>query len=207
LETQQLRTLVLDAMGVIYRVGNDNTDLFCPFVKEKGGTEDVARILALYRAASLGEISSADLWQGVGLDPQLEDEYLRRYELTERLMDFLEVVDSQGYELWCLSNDISEWSKKLRARFALDRYVSGFVISGDVRIRKPDRAIFDHLINLMAAEPHDAVFIDDQQINLDAAATMGFRTILFLPGGYDSAGERHVPATGFTDILRWLDSR
>jgi HAD superfamily hydrolase (TIGR01509 family) len=201
-----LRAVVLDAMGVIYSVGNDNTDLLCPFVTEKGGTQDISRILALYHSASLGQISSAELWQAVGLDPQLEDEYLRRYELTQGVMDLLEAVNSKGYEVWCLSNDISEWSKKLRMRFRLDRYISGFVISGDVRIRKPDQAIFDYLLERMAVRASDALFVDDQPVNLDAAAALGLRTILFLPDGRDAAAKRHILATSFSDVLRLLDS-
>jgi len=203
-ETREMRTLVLDAMGVIYRVGNDNTDLLCPFVREKGGIEDVSRILALYHAASLGEMSSAALWRGVALSPGLEDEYLRRYELTEGIMDFLEAVNRQGYEVWCLSNDISEWSKKLRARFELDRYIRGFVISGDVRVRKPEQAIFDRLLERMAVNPHAAVFVDDQRLNLDAAAALGFRTVLFLLGSRDLSDEKHIVAASFADVLRSL---
>jgi HAD superfamily hydrolase (TIGR01509 family) len=197
---------VLDAMGVIYRVGNDNRDLLCPFVQEKGGIGDVSRILALYHEASLGQISSAELWQGVGLGPGIEDEYLHRYELNDGVMDFLEAVGSQGHEVWCLSNDISEWSKKLRTSLGLDKYICGFVISGNVHARKPDQAIFDRLLERMTVDPHDATFVDDQLINLDTAAALGFRTILFLPGGRYSADERHIVATGFADILRWLET-
>lgn len=202
-----MRILVLDAMGVIYSVGNDDRDLLCPFVEEKGGTKDVSKIQMLYHAASLGNMSSAELWEAVGLDPGLEDEYLQRYKLTDGLTDFLEAVNSQGYEVWCLSNDISEWSKKLRARFELDRYVRGFVISGDVGVRKPAQAIFDHLIGQLTVSHRDAVFVDDQPRNLDVAAALGFNTILFAPAGHDLTDEKHTVATSFADVLRWLCNR
>ncbi|MGA8848751.1 MAG: HAD-IA family hydrolase [Dehalococcoidia bacterium] len=202
-----MRILVLDAMGVIYSVGNDDRDLLCPFVAEKGGTKDVSKIEMLYHATSLGNMSSAQFWEAVGLDPRLEDEYLQRYELTDGLTDFLETVNSQGYEVWCLSNDISEWSKKLRARFRLDKYVRGFVISGDVGVRKPEQAIFDHLIGQLTVSPCDAVFIDDQRRNLDVAAALGFSTILFAPAGQDLTDEKHIVATNFADVLCWLCSR
>src|SRR5512136_2623220 len=103
-------------MGVIYSVGKDDRDLLSPFVEEKGGTKDVSKIETLYNAASLGCMSSDEFWEAVGLEPGLEDEYLQRYRLTDGLITFLDTVNSQGYEVWCLSNDISEWSKKLRAR-------------------------------------------------------------------------------------------
>jgi HAD superfamily hydrolase (TIGR01509 family) len=202
-----LRVLILDAMGVIFSVGNDDRDLLCPFVEEKGGTKDTSKIQMVYHAASLGNMSSAQLWKAVGLHPGLEDEYLQRYELTDGLTDFLEAVNSQGYEVWCLSNDISEWSKKLRARFGLDKYIRGFVISGDVGVRKPEQAIFDYVIGQLTVSPRDAVFVDDQRRNLDVAATLGFGTILFAPAGHDLTDEKHIVATSFTDVLRWLHGR
>jgi HAD superfamily hydrolase (TIGR01509 family) len=202
-----LRILVLDAMGVIYSVANDDRDILCPFVAEKGGTKDVSEIEMLYRSTSLGNMSSAQFWEAVGLDPGLEDEYLQLYELTDGLTDFLEAINSQGYEVWCLSNDISEWSKKLRARFGLDKYVRGFVISGDVGVRKPEKAIFDHLIGQLTVSPRDAVFVDDQRRNLDVAAALGFSTILFAPAGQDLTDEKHIVATNFADVLCWLCSR
>jgi HAD superfamily hydrolase (TIGR01509 family) len=202
-----LRIIVLDAMGVIFSVGNDDRDLLCPFIEEKGGTKDFPKIEMLYHSASLGRMSSAEFWEAVGLDPGLEDEYLQRYELTDGLTDFLENVNSQGYDVWCLSNDISEWSKKLRTRFGLDNYIHGFVISGDVGVRKPEQVIFDYLIGQLTVSPHDAVFVDDQRRNLDVAAALGFSTILFTPTDHDLTGEQHIVATSFTDVLCWLRNR
>jgi HAD superfamily hydrolase (TIGR01509 family) len=202
-----LRVLVLDAMGVIYSVGNDDRDLLCPFVAEKGGTKDVSKIEMLYNSTSLGNMSSAQFWKAVGLDSGLEDEYLQQYELTDGLTDFLAAVNSQGYEVWCLSNDISEWSRKLRARFGLDKYIRSFVISGDVGVRKPEQAIFDYLIGQLTVSPRDAVFVDDQRRNLDVAAALGFSTILFAPAGHDLTDEKHIVATSFANILHWLCSR
>ena len=202
-----LRIIILDAMGVIFSVGNDDRDLLCPFIKEKGGTKDFPRIEMLYHSTSLGNMSSAEFWEAVGLDPGLEDEYLQRYELTYGLIDFLEAVNSQGYELWCLSNDIAEWSKKLRARFGLDKYIRGFVISGNVGIRKPEQAIFNHLIGQLSVSSRDVVFVDDQRRNLDVAAALGFNTILFAPANHDLTDEKHIVATSFTDVLCWLRTR
>jgi hypothetical protein len=42
------KVLVLDAMGVIYSVGDDVVDLLCPFVREHGG-ERAPRTVRLRR--------------------------------------------------------------------------------------------------------------------------------------------------------------
>jgi hypothetical protein len=99
LETQLLRIIVLDVMGVIFSVGNDVRDLLCPFMEEKGGIKNLSKIEMLYDSTSLGKMSSVEFWEAVGLDPELEDEYLQRYELTDGLTEFLEAVNSQGYEV------------------------------------------------------------------------------------------------------------
>ena len=195
---------MLDAMGVIYAVGDDVRYLLRPFIAEKGGIRDADKIQSLYDTAVLGRISASELWEGVDLNPEIEDEYLQRYKLTDGLIGFLEAINHQGVEVWCLSNDLSEWSRKLRIRFGLDKYFRCFVVSGDVGVGKPDRAIFEHLIRHLNVSPCEVVFVDDKQRNLDAAAEIGFDTILFAPADCNLTDERHQVATTFNDILSLL---
>ncbi len=199
-----MNVLALDAMGVIYSVGDDVTELLCPFVEEKGGTRDTSQIAEPYHLASLGKMSASEFWRGVGLAPKLEDEYLQRHKLTDGLIDFLEAANARGWEIWCLSNDLSQWSRKLRARFGLDEYFRGFVISGDVGFRKPDRAIFDYLVKQLEASPSRTVFVDDQRKNLDTAAALGFEAILFAPASHGLTDEKHRVATTFGKLLLML---
>ncbi len=177
----KLPVIVLDAMGVIYSVGDDVQDLLCPFIAEKGGCRDIHRVSEIYVSASLGELSNIEFWVAVDVDPGFEDEYLERHTLMEGVLDFLRETSNRGYEIWCLSNDLSEWSKKLRNRFELGRYISGFFISGDVGFRKPDPLIFYKFMRQSRTAPRYSIFIDDSPKNLDAAATLGFKTILFKP--------------------------
>ena len=174
-------------MGVMYSVGDDVKDLLCPFIAEKGGIGDIGKIASLYMAASLGNMTAIEFWQSLSVAPNLEDEYLQRHKLTDGLIEFLEAVNSRGGEVWCLSNDLSEWSRKLRAIFKLERYLRGFVISGDVGLRKPDPAIFEHLITRLDVTAGDVVFVDDNPKNLDSATAVGIETILF-----DTSGENPI---------------
>ena len=195
---------MLDAMGVIYSVGDDVKDLLCPFIEERGGIKDISKIEQFYHSASLGDMTASELWKSVGLNPRLEDEYLQRHELTNGLIDFLEAIKSRGIVTWCLSNDLSEWSKKLRVRFGLDKYFSGFIISGDVGVRKPDRAIFEHLVGRLDVSPCEVVFVDDNQRNLDSAAVFGFDTIFFTPARHNLTDVKHQVAATFNDILELI---
>jgi HAD superfamily hydrolase (TIGR01509 family) len=200
------KLLALDAMGVIYAEPSDGANLLYPFIVEKGGCTDVQEILRLYSAASLGGMSSAEFWRCAGLDPALEDEYLKRHELSKGLNEFLDEMASRGIELWCLSNDVSEWSKKLREKFALGRYFRGFVISGDMGTRKPDPAIYHSLLEQSGCRPCDIVFVDDRLRNIEAAA-LGMGAILFKPAPEEMQGHNYTIARNFAELLSLLQKR
>ena len=70
--------LLLDAMGVVFRVGDDVADLLVPFVRQRS---DVPRrvIEASYVEATLGRMTSEGFWEAVGLAseyPAVEHDYL-----------------------------------------------------------------------------------------------------------------------------------
>jgi putative hydrolase of the HAD superfamily len=191
-------------MGVIYAEADDGHNLLYPFIVEKGGCSDIQEIGCLWGEASLGKISSAELWRSAGVDPALEDEYLLRYRLSEGLFEFLEEMRSRGMELWCLSNDLSEWSRKLRKRFQLDRYFRGFVISGDTGSRKPDPAIYLHTLEKSGFQPSNAVFVDDRLRNITAADALGIKVVLFNPAPEDQQGHNYPIARTFPELQNVL---
>jgi putative hydrolase of the HAD superfamily len=87
----------------------------------------------------------------------------------------------------------------LRERFGLHRFIDGFVISGDVGARKPDAAIYKHLLSQMGTRAESVILVDDRPRNLDAAAALGFQTILFGSASRDVSP--HYAVTSFTHLL------
>jgi HAD superfamily hydrolase (TIGR01509 family) len=148
---------------------------------ENGGIADDGRIQALYHEASLGRISAIQFGKEVRLDPNLEDAFLLRHRLSAGVVQFLGKARSRTSSIWCLSNNVSEWSRKLRERFDLQHLLNGLVISGDVGARKPDPVIYKHLLAQTGAEAKNIILFDDRPRNLDAAAALGLQTILFGP--------------------------
>jgi HAD superfamily hydrolase (TIGR01549 family) len=199
--------LALDAMGVIYAEADDGPNLLYPFIVENGGCRDVQEVIRLYSAASLGKMSSAEFWKAVGVDPELEDEYLRQHRLSEDLRRFLEEICLRGTEVWCLSNDVSEWSRKLRKKFGLERYFGGFVISGDTGTCKPDPAIYLALLEQSGFPPCDVVFVDDRLRNIEAANSMGIAAVLFKPAPQESTGHQYPVAWSFAELQTILWNR
>jgi len=193
--------LILDAFGVVYQPADDVADYLVPFVRQHGGTTDAQYIQMEYRKASLGQMTSAEFWQRIGLEPILEDEYLALIPLSSGVHRFLEAIPSYVDSLWCLSNDISEWSRKLRVGHEIVSYFTGFVVSGDVGMRKPDPGIYAALLSQIGRPAGDCVFIDDRVKNLDAAWTLGFSTVLF---GKQQENATHACIRSFEELKQYL---
>lgn len=198
--TPKILSIVLDAMGVIYEAGDDVAELLVPYVTAHGGA-DAARVDAEYVRASRGEQTAAEFWRHVGLDEGHENAFLAGHSIAPDLIPFLEWATRSGYQLACLSNDVSEWSAKLRRRFGLERYVQHWVISGDAQARKPEPRIYAALIDRLRLPASSLLLVDDRVRNLDAAKRAGLQTVLLA----ESSGETtHPRVSSLTALRAWL---
>jgi 2-haloacid dehalogenase len=88
---------------------------------------------------------------------------------------------ARGVPLYAITNFSADfWPpffEKERAFFARFR---GIVVSGEVKLLKPDPAIFWLALDRFRLRPADALFVDDRQINVDAALAVGLRAHLFV---------------------------
>ena len=166
------RVIVLDAMGVIYRARDDVAELLVPFVERHGSSAGVNDVAA--------HLDADAFWRALDLDPSVEDDCLAGHDLSVGLLAFLEVVRSSSIDVWCLSNDLSRWSVKLRERFALDGLFAGFVISGDIGYRKPLEQAYLCLLRRLGGAPE--LFVDDRPRNVSVARSMGIPSVCFGPG-------------------------
>jgi 2-haloacid dehalogenase len=94
-------------------------------------------------------------------------------------VDVLAELRAAGIRLVALSN----WSEELfpvaRERFDFLAWFEGILISGEVGVNKPDRQIFEYLVERFGIEPATALFIDDSLANVATATALGFRAIQF----------------------------
>ena len=66
----------------------------------------------------------------------------------------------------------------IRNKFDLSVFDNLF-FSNELGMRKPHLEIFEHVLKEIKTDANDSIFIDDKQENLDAAAQLGIKTILF----------------------------
>jgi 2-haloacid dehalogenase len=112
------------------------------------------------------------------------DAWEKRYEEMLRgpiqgTVDVLAELRTRGVPVYALSNWSAETFPSALRRFEFLQWFDGTLISGHVRLIKPDPRIFQLFLKTHGVDPSEAVYIDDLQHNVDAAAAMGMHGIRF----------------------------
>jgi 2-haloacid dehalogenase len=100
-------------------------------------------------------------------------------EAIEPTVEVLGELRRAGLRLFALSNWSAETFPLARPRYPFLEWFEGIVISGEVRLVKPDARIFRHLLERYGLEPASTLFIDDSEANVRAARQLGMRAIRF----------------------------
>ncbi|MEG0795324.1 MAG: HAD family phosphatase [Odoribacter sp.] len=95
-----------------------------------------------------------------------------------KTVDLIEDLSHRGYHLFCLSNMSIEFYEYLKVRDVFS-YFEGQIISAHEKVIKPDRAIYEVLMERYDVVPKDSLFIDDLEANIEAARQLGFHTVHF----------------------------
>ncbi|MBT3267543.1 HAD-IA family hydrolase [Candidatus Poribacteria bacterium] len=195
--------LVLDAMGVMYDKGNLVQAHLIPFARDNGSRLPDRDILGHYLQCSAGEMSSEAFWRELGVTGEgdaLDTAYVARHRLVEGLISFLAWTRTSGTRVVCLSNDVAEWSVRLRRLHGLEAYIDHWTISGDVKSRKPSVGIYRCLLDATGLRAEECLFVDDKAPNLDVARELGFHTCLFAPSRPGAVARDSMRDAAFRDF-------
>lgn len=97
------------------------------------------------------------------------------HQLQEKIFEWAQL----GYGIYILSTT-SEifYAVENAGLLPMTKVLTGKILSYEVGFAKPDKSIYQKLLTQYALHANQCVFIDDLQINLDAAKSLGFETIL-----------------------------
>ncbi|WP_176484593.1 HAD family hydrolase [Sphingomonas spermidinifaciens] len=92
----------------------------------------------------------------------------------------VEALDEAGVPLFAITNFSHEFFPPFRAEWPelFDRF-RNIVVSGEERMVKPDPAIYHLALARFGLQPGEAVFVDDNPANVDAANAIGIDAHLF----------------------------
>jgi putative hydrolase of the HAD superfamily len=195
---KSIKNLIFDFGGVIIPVdpmayASGLMDLGCPdvlslhesFLKEE-----------VYVRFEKGEMSTDEfrMMMRTGLSRPVTDEQLDRAwnlilgEIPPHRVSFLESLKSK-YRTFLLSNTnkihYDRYQSQFRETFgypSLDSLFEKAYYSFQVRLYKPDPAIFEFVISDSGLNPEETLFIDDYEINIEAAKRLGLQTIHLTDG-------------------------
>ncbi|MBO0808320.1 MAG: HAD-IA family hydrolase, partial [Actinobacteria bacterium] len=97
----------------------------------------------------------------------------------DETVEILAALKAAGVRCYALSNMERETFPLRRRRFAFLEWFDGHVISGIEGVAKPDRKIFQILLERHRLDPGAAVFIDDSPPNVAAARELGLTALPF----------------------------
>ena len=184
---KKITTIVFDIGGVLleihpektYQYVSDSTDINVNVIKnrfpwdahnqyEKGNLTDKEWFFAF--RDSLPQpccLKETDFWKAWSL--LLGEE--------KKTVDLLSVLH-QSYSTWLLSNtNTKHIQDEIEKKYLFPSLVDGAIYSFDARCRKPDRQIYEILLENSKADPQKCVFIDDLIENVTAASLIGMHAI------------------------------
>ena len=96
-------------------------------------------------------------------------------------IDVLTRVKAAGYKTLLLSNTDPERFGFVRRRFPEVLFFDRYVLSYELKLLKPDPAIYLAAARLAGTSPQECVFIDDMEENIAGAVAAGFSGIHYTP--------------------------
>jgi putative hydrolase of the HAD superfamily len=136
-----------------------------------------------------GELSEADFLAKVGdaLEPALghrpelhrfREIYFEALHPNEPMIELMREAKTRGFRMGLLTNNVREWEPLWRSMLPVDEIFEVVVDSGFVGCRKPDREIYDLTLERMGGlAPGECLFIDDADVNCDAARGLGMSAV------------------------------
>ena len=96
-------------------------------------------------------------------------------------------LKKEGYRLYYLSNFPLDIFEEIKTGYFFFRYFDGGVISSEVKYSKPDRRIYEILLENHLLKPEESLFVDDIEINVRAAEEAGMKGLF--TGGSEEISE------------------
>jgi len=139
-----------------------------------------------------GRISEADflaamrreLASELGHEPELHrfsEIYFDALGVNEPMIGVMRDARNRGHRMALLTNNVREWEPLWRAMVPVDEIFEIIVDSAFVGIRKPEPEIYELTVERLGdgIGPSDCLFVDDVEVNIDAARQLGMQTVHF----------------------------
>lgn len=140
--------------------GNPMPEFWNDYDRGTRDIDSVAQCLAEFRGSDFNTAKSRML------------EAITYQEQVAPTAELIAELKAAGYKLFVLSNMSKEYIDFLR-EMDVFKYFDGQIISCEVSLIKPEKEIYELLLERYNLEPEQTIFIDDRKQNVEAAAEVG----------------------------------
>jgi putative hydrolase of the HAD superfamily len=126
---------------------------------------------------------AAELETELGHRPELHrfrEIYFDALDPNEPMVALMRGLRDRGYRMALLTNNVREWEPLWRSLLPVDEIFELIVDSAFVGMRKPEAEIYElTLERLGGPSPAECLFVDDVEVNVEAARELGFAGVHF----------------------------
>jgi putative hydrolase of the HAD superfamily len=179
--------LLVDWGGVLtsdlfgsFRAFCDAEGLEADVVRDAFRRDETARdlLIAFEEGRVEEDVFSAGLARALGLAPEraegMVDRLFAGSSLEPSMLDAVRAARGAGVRTGLVSNS---WGTARYPRDLLDELFDGVVLSGEERIRKPARRMYELGAQRAGADPSACVYVDDLEFNLAPARELGMAVV------------------------------
>lgn len=120
-------------------------------------------------------------------NPQFKEEFklvFSRYGESITLRDFaipwIKSLKDRGFSVLYLSNYAVPMRNQTQDKLCFTKYTDGGIFSCDVKTVKPDRKIYELLLQKYNLKAEECIFIDDSPENVEGAVNVGINGIQYI---------------------------
>ncbi len=180
-----IKNLIFDFGDVFINLDKDI--VFKEIRRHGGETQLLPQLIGVNKKYEVGAISSERFISEIfDLFPAIEKSEIVRIwnamllDFPEYRLLFLEALaQEKRYRMFLLSNTNALHIEAVRQHMGEDRYrrfqncFEGFYLSHEIYLRKPDREIYQFVLDENELRPEETFFVDDTEENTEAAKNMG----------------------------------
>ena len=193
----KIKALIFDIGGVLFFAENKKKrnrenllsslkEVYC-FLKNVDVEKFYEETLEIYMKSSANKISKKETLKlfskKLGISTKeteriFEKLYRKNVIENKKLYNYILKLKKRGYKIG-ISSIQFHLSRDVLIPKRYHQNFDALQISCEDGFRKPDRRVFEFILNKLKTKPEESIFIDDKRKNLDAAKKFGMKTIIF----------------------------
>lgn len=183
-----IKAITFDLDGVYFVNGKSN---FIRNIVKLGVSEPEAKRVFLEsdemnHQYKEGKMTDEEYWSWAGKEwklnktpKELSELLISGYEVDPNVVDTVKKVRVKGYKTLICTNNFPARINGLQERFKFLDDFDGKAISYEVGSSKPDKEIYQKLIDVSGSKAEEIVYADDHQENIVAAQELGINAFFY----------------------------